>query len=174
MALIVEDGTGRVDSESFCTVAFADDYHTKRGNTAWAALDVPAKEANLRKATDYMEQVYRLLWLGYRKLERQALSWPRDEVRRHDFTYLNQYSFYPDDEVPLEVQRACAELALRASADELAPDVDRVASREKIGPIDVTYQVGSSPWVRFRAVDNLLATFFRTGTSGTVRDVIAS
>jgi hypothetical protein len=94
MALIVETGQAGSTSESFASVADADLYHSNRGNTAWAAIASTAlKEAALRKATDYMEQSYRLRWLGYRHTEAQALSWPRDEVQRSDFTYLNQWSF---------------------------------------------------------------------------------
>lgn len=172
MALIVEDGTGKTDAESFCTVAFADDYHTKRGGTAWDALTNDNKEIALRRATDYLEQVYRLRWLGYRKLELQALSWPRDEVRRADFTYLNQYSFYPDNQVPVEVQNACASLALKASSGELAPDIARQTQREKVGPLEVEYEKGRVPYVRYRAIDNLLAPFLDAGSSGTFRDVV--
>lgn len=158
MTLIVEDGTGKTDAESFCTVAFADSYHSNRGSTAWAALTEPAKEAALRLATDYMEQVYRLAWAGFRSTEEQALSWPRDDVPRQD-TYYNVYS---SEIVPVEVQRACSILALTASASELAPDVDRVAKREKVDVIEVEYFDAGRPWVRYRAVDNLLAPFLNS------------
>lgn len=173
MALIVEDGTAKSDAESFCTVAFADSYHSNRGNSSWAAIATEAeKEALLRKATDYMEEVYRLRWLGYRATESQALSWPRDEVQRRDFTYLNQFSFYPNDQVPTEIQKACAELAIKANSETLAPDIGRVKERSKVGPIDVTYEKGSPPYKRFRAVDNILAPFLDSGSIGTFRNVV--
>lgn len=170
--MVVEDGTGRTDSISLCSLEFAQVYHAQRNNAEWGQLTPGAQKAALVQATDYMEQVYRLRWLGYRKLEAQALSWPRDEVQRVDFTYLNQYSFFPSDQVPVEVQRACALLALKASAGELAPDIARQTQREKVGPLEVEYQQGQVPYVRFRAADNLLAPFLDAGQSGTFREVV--
>ena len=170
--MVVEDGSGKTNAISFVSVQYAQLYHAQRNNAGWVQLTVGAQKAALIKATDYMEQVYRLIWLGYRKLEAQALSWPRDEVRRADFTYLNQYSFYPNNQVPVEEQNACCELALRAATNTLAPDIDRVTQREKVGPLEVEYQQGSAPYTRFRAVDNILAPFLDSGSSGTFRNVM--
>ena len=76
MALIVEDGTGLQNSESYISVSSADDYHAKRGNTAWAALDAAAKEAFLRRGTEYIDTVY--TFKGHRLKHDQALAWPRN------------------------------------------------------------------------------------------------
>lgn len=173
MALVVETGQAGADSESYCSVAFATAYHAARGNAAWAALaSDTVREQALRLATDYMEEVYRLHWKGYRFTEAQALAWPREEVQRADYTFLNQYSFYPTDSVPVEVQNACASLALRASAGELAPDIDRATIREKVGPIEVEYDKAAPLYVRFRAVDNLLAPFLKTVAGGASRMLV--
>ena len=72
MALITEDGTGRADAESYCSVAAADAHHAARGAAAWAALTTEAKEQALRRATDYMGQIYGPLWAGHRSLPTQA------------------------------------------------------------------------------------------------------
>jgi hypothetical protein len=162
MALIVENGLGLADAESYISVADADAYHSNRGNTAWAALTTTTKEQLLRKATDYMEQVYRLRWLGYRHTETQALSFPRDEVPRKDFTYLNQFSFYPNDTVPIEIKNSCAELASRAINSDLAPDIARIAKREKVDVLEVEYDANSPAYVIFRAIDNIVAPFLST------------
>jgi hypothetical protein len=173
MALVVETGQAGADSESYCSVAFATAYHAARGNAAWAALaSDDVREAALRNATDYMEQVYRLQWKGYRFTEAQALSWPREEVQRQDYTFLNQYSFYPTDSVPVEVKNSCASLALRAATGELAPDIDRASTREKVGPIEVEYDKNAPLYVRFRAVDNLLAPFLKTVAGGASRMLV--
>ena len=39
MALITEDGTGRDDAESYVTVAYADNYATAHGLSAWTGAD---------------------------------------------------------------------------------------------------------------------------------------
>jgi hypothetical protein len=160
MALIVETGQAGSTSESFASVADADLYHSNRGNTAWAAIASTAlKEAALRKATDYMEQYYRLRWLGYRHTEDQALSWPRDEVQRSDFTYLNQFSFYPNDTVPAEVKNACAELALKASSGALLADLTQGVKRKKVDVLEIEYDQYSPQTKRYVAIDRLLAPF---------------
>ena len=79
-SLIVEDGTAKPDAESYISAADASTYHAARGNTDWAALTTLAKERALRRATDYMLQVYSLQWAGVRHTTTQALDWPRDGV----------------------------------------------------------------------------------------------
>jgi len=162
MTLIVEDGTGRSDSESLCSVAFADAYHVSRGNTVWAGLTTDQKEINLRRAADYLEQTYAQRWAGLRKKGTQALSWPRDNVEILD-TWPLQY--YPNDSVPLLVQNACAELALKANSGDLAPDVTRVKKRVKTDVLEVEYADSTTPYTRYRAIDNMLERFFGVGSA---------
>jgi hypothetical protein len=155
MALIVEDGTGKADAESYISVADASTYHANRGNTAWAALASDTlREQALRKATDYIEQNYRLRFAGRRVTQEQALSWPRYDVLRDD-----GYYYYPGDEVPTEVKNACAELALKASTDELSPDLTQGVIREKVDVLEVEYDKYSPQSPRYTAIDRLLSPF---------------
>jgi hypothetical protein len=157
MAIIVEDGTGLAGAESFVSVAGASAYHSARGNAAWAALASDAiREQALRKATDYMEQVYRLRWAGSRVTTTQALSWPRIYVPIHDFSDGRYPAYYAQDEVPDVVANACAELALRAASETLLDDETRAVLSEKVGPLYVTYDPNSPQSKRFRAVDSML------------------
>jgi hypothetical protein len=171
MSLIVENGQGLANAESYISVADADTYHSNRGNASWASLTTTVKEQLLRKATDYMEQVYRLDFLGYRHTEEQALSFPRDEVQRRDYTYLNQFSFYPNDTVPVELQQACASLALKTVGLDLAPDIARITKREKVAALEIEYDSTKPAYVKYRSIDNLLAPFLNS-TSGTGREVV--
>lgn len=75
MAIIVEDGTGLADAESFASVAEADAYCTLRGLADWAALTTGAKEAALVNATEYLSDAFD--WVGERLTDEQALAWPR-------------------------------------------------------------------------------------------------
>lgn len=164
MPLIVEDGTGLSTAESFVSVAATTTYHANRGNAAWAALaSDTVREQYLRRATDYMQQVYVELWAGYRVTTAQALAWPRYDVPIKDAagsTYpLGAY--YASNAVPVVVANACAELALKASTQSLAPDVARQVKREKVDSIEVEYMDGASPFVRFRAIDLMLSPFMR-------------
>lgn len=159
MALITEDGTGRADAESYCTVAKANAFHKARGRTEWEEIDPPAKEQYLRLATDYMA-VYRGRWDGYRKTSTQALDWPRYAVPMKDAYVYGGQNYYPDDEVPLAVQHACAELAFKASQGaELTPDLSPPVVREKLGPIETEYLPGARQTTRFAGVESMLAPF---------------
>lgn len=169
MTITVEDGTGLADAETFISVADADTYHSRRGNTTWASLTTDEKEQALRRAADYMEQVYRMRWAGYRKTTTQALSWPRYDVPLEDVGY--GYAYYDSDSVPQIVKNACAELAWRAAAEELAPDIEQRVTREKIGPIETEYAEHGPQYKQFRAIDNMLAPVLAS-VGGVFRKVV--
>jgi hypothetical protein len=168
MTLIVEDGSGKSDSESYISVADASTYHTARGNAAWAALaSDTVREQCLRKATDYMEQVYRSRWQGCRVSETQALSWPRYSVVVEGY-------LVDDASVPEIVKRACAELALKASAADLAPDLTQGVVREQVGQIEVEYDKSSPQSTRYKAIDAILSPYLKAGGGGCSMGVIRS
>ena len=159
MSLIVEDGSNVSGAESYISVADADTYHSNRGNTTWTALTTAVKEQLLRKSTDYMVQTYRTQWAGARKYSDQYLDWPRYDVPKFDSP--SGYGVYPDyyDDtiVPGEVKVACAELAYKAYTETLAPDIDRITKREKVGVLEVEYDTkAGAPYKKYRAIDNLL------------------
>lgn len=169
MALITEDGTGLSNAESYCAVVDASAYHAARGNAAWAALaSDTVREQYLRRATDYMEQVYRSRWLGYRNTTTQALSWPRSQV---PFPDGGVYAYYANDAVPTEVKNACAELALKAAAGELAPDIEQRVKREKVDVLEVEYAETGPQYAQYRAIDNLLAPLL-SSVGGAFRGVV--
>lgn len=153
MALIVEDGTAKPDAEALCSVDAADAHHAARGAAAWAALATDAKEQALRRATDYMGQVYGLLWSGTRTTSTQALDWPRADVARPE---VDDY-YWPSNVVPAAVVKACAELALRAASGPLLGDQGREVVEQTVGPITTKYAQGSSQATRYAAVDAMLA-----------------
>lgn len=169
MPLTVELGTGASDSESYSSVADADTYHDLRGNTNWATMQTAEKEASLRRATDYLNQVYRMRWDGTRINSTQALDWPRAFVVRKDFEYggLNGQTviggsyYYPNDEVPIEVKNACIELAFKAASGELAADLEQGVIREKVDVLEVEYDRTSPQYKRYRAIDLLLAPLLK-------------
>lgn len=162
MALIVEDGTGKSDAESYATVAEADVYHAARGNAGWAALATDAKEKKLRLATDFMGQAYGQSWAGYRTTTTQALDWPRYEVPMRDVWGC---AYLPSDQVPAVVRNACITLAFKAASGDLAPDVQPEGSviEETVGPITVKRAETSRTVVRYRAIDLMLASVLKGG-----------
>lgn len=182
MALIVEDGTGKADAESYISVTDADTYFSNRGNATWAALTNTVKEQLLRKGTDYMVQVYRLRWKGTRVSATQALDFPRNFMEREDYeaSSINGYQmlggnyYYPSDDVPIEIAHACAELAYKANSGDLSPDLSRSTIREKVDVIEVEYDKSQPQYVRYRAIDNMVAPYLAEGSSGSIRRVVRS
>lgn len=163
MALTVETGSGSASSESYASTSDVDTYQSNRGVTLWATLSTAEKEQALRRATTYMEQVYRLRWKGWRYTRDQALSWPRESVERLDYG-LGDY--YETDAVPVEVVNACCEMAFKAAFGDLSPDIGRVTKREKVDVIEVEYEGGRAPFVRYRAIDNILAPLLKGDAGG--------
>lgn len=167
MALTVEDGSVVTGAESLASVADADAYHDKRGNTAWAALATPAKEANLRKGTDYLVQNYRSRWKGYRVSALQVLDFPRYGIYMEEFLRdgLGATPYLvADNIVPTEVKNAVCELALRAIDGELSADLTPSVVSETVGPISTTYNQTDPQYTRYRAVDNMLTPFLKSSS----------
>ena len=161
MSLIVEDGTGLADAESYLSVADATTYHTNMGNSvAWAAVGVTAvQEAMLRRATNYLRSRYYNMWEGRAIAAAQRLDWPRWGVPTRD-----GYGAIASNAVPEEVKNACAELALKAFSADLMPDESQAVKREKIGPIEVEYDQTSSSAPSYVAIDAMLAPFLIAGS----------
>lgn len=173
MALTVEDGTGLPGAESYASVSEAGTYLRARGfGEAWDDMEQLDREVALRKATDFMRQVYRQRWAGARVRYEQRLDWPRYSVVVDGFAV-------PSNLVPVDVKQACAELALRAAqGEELLPDQEAGNSqvkREKIGPLDTEYfenSVGAAE--RYQSVTAMLTPHFgATGSSGMIKVVRA-
>jgi hypothetical protein len=166
MAFVVEDGTGVTGATSYASVEFADAYFDERGNEVWAAIaDVADKQRYLIQATDYIELVFGRRFIGEMGLTSQALSWPR------------QYAgSYPKTAVPINLQNATAEYAMRAINGPLLPDpqVDAnnfatVVTKKVVGPIEKEFQVmggmGRGRLIRSYPVpDGLMATLVQPGT----------
>lgn len=153
MALIVEDGTGLSTAEAFISVADADTYHAARGNpVAWSGASVSTKEACLRAGATYLG---RIKWKGTRRLEAQALAWPRYSVVDGDGFSLSSTA------VPERIRRANAELALRHVYSSILPDSAEnglIRTRSKVGPLETEKEwAGGKPGESsFPAVDALI------------------
>jgi hypothetical protein len=179
MALIVEDGTGKVDAEAYASVADVSAYLIARGNVAWNAITSDEKEQSIRRATDYITSVFGERWQGSRTSGTQALDWPRADVidRR-----LSDGSYYANDSIPSQLIHATAELALRAAAGPLfvepsvsATGLALLSESHKVGPIEDSYRYASkgpgATQARYKSYEiaNTLLRGFLVRTSGVLR-----
>jgi len=154
VTLIVEDGAGLETAESYASVAQADARLASLGMTNWATLTPTEKEQALRRATVAMVQFCGGRWKGTRLYRAQALDWPRygAEVDGHAI---------PSTEVPVDVRNACIDLAIKAAAGDLNPDIERAVKREKIGPLETEYSDYSPQSTRYRALEQALSGYLR-------------
>jgi hypothetical protein len=162
MALITEDGTGLSTAESYASVATADAYWSARNNTTWAGLTTAAKEASLRLATEYLGAKYVDRWRGLRVKTTQALEWPRSSVCVDGVTLAY-------NAVPVQLQRAVCELALKAASASLVADEGAQVKSETVGPLEVVYADGARQQTRFAYVESLLSPLL--SGAGTIKVV---
>jgi hypothetical protein len=170
MALIIEDGSGLPDAQSYVSVDEADAYLTARGKfDAWDEFDADEKGAFLVRAADYLGQAYRLGWAGNRRTAHQSLDWPRYAVPQIDAPTFIYDVFYDPAVIPREVKNAQIEAAFRFLSGELAPDQSAPVIERTIGPITTKYAEGARQSPTFPVIDRMLAPFLTNRGSMSAR-----
>lgn len=163
MDLIVEDGSGLPNANSYVAVETADAYHTALGNSGWAGT-VELKETALRKATQYIDMQYGASFTGQIKTIGQQLLWPRSGV------FVNSVQqTWP----VFQLTNAVCEVALRAmNGTELFVDVsDSQKASVTVGPITTSYKsMGQGGQTRFTVVDRIIAPLL-LGASRTTNNI---
>jgi len=152
MSLIVEDGTGLENANTYISLTYADTYHSELGNADWTGADQADKEAALLRATQYIDGKHGRRWVGRKKTAEQGLDWPRFGAFDSDGWQLF--------EVPDEVGKATAEAALLViQGEELTPSLDRGGRviSETVGPISTTYADGAPATPTHTVVTYLLS-----------------
>lgn len=151
--MIVEDGTGRADADSYCSVAAADAYNAAAGNASWATAQQAAKEAALVRATIALDGYS---FVGTRLTGLQTLEWPRTgAVTRDGHTATG---------LPTAVRRACALAAYRelTSPGTLQPDQDPAVQSLQAGSVSITYaRDGGAVPPEFPQIASLLRPLLR-------------
>lgn len=154
MTLIVEDGTGVSGAESYASVAVADAYFAARTHlaayTTWDAASTAFKEGSLREASSFLDATYSAYYRGIRQGRVQGLLWPRTEAKDD--------AGYDLPVLPSELVSAACELAGRAIASPLAPDLERggMIKREKVGPLEVEYMDSAPATTSYGSVNTML------------------
>jgi len=109
---------------------------------------------------------YRDTWKGRRTSATQAPDWPRFNVQLPDVGYGSVAAYVQSNVVPVEVD-VCCWLALQANIGDLAPNLDCTIKQDTIGPITTVCAEGAPEAPRYRAVDQMLASYIcGSGPSG--------
>ena len=161
MAIVVEDGTGKPDAETLCSVAAFRAYCDGRGLSLVGVTDARVEQL-LRQANDYL-LTFSGVWKGYRLTATQALDWPRVGV------VVNCYEL-PSSVIPPAVINAAAALAFKAQTGPLMPDVRGIAVKKlKLGPLEKEFDTATAPGnssaPRYPEISRLLAGLFNTNAT---------
>ncbi|MBC3375794.1 hypothetical protein HU762_17730 [Pseudomonas sp. SWRI92] len=130
MALIIEDGTGKPDAESYASAEDLTLYAVKFGVVIPA--DVPTREALLRRSALAMDG---MTWKGRKMSSDQALAWPRRGVEL-------DCEIKPDNYLPARIQYGQMALAAEIHQDDIDPVESRKGAviRERVeGAVDTEY-----------------------------------
>jgi len=160
MALIIEDGSGVANANSYISVQEAKDYAALRG------LTLPSTDPEIEilaiKAFDYLEA---LDYKGVPANPPQATEFPRADLYIQGILFAN-------DEIPHKLKKAQSQLTFEATNSDLQPTGDgREVVREKVDVIEVQYAEKGTSVSRptFTAVNSLLKDLVKSGAyaSGT-------
>lgn len=130
--MVVENGTGFENSDSYVDLDFANNYFSARGNEAWTSLTDYQKEYALVCATDYVDTTYD--WNGVKKNYKQALRFPREKLVDIDG--------YKVEGIPVNLKQAVCECAVKISQKvEMFQTVEAngAITSERIGELSFSY-----------------------------------
>ena len=139
--LVIENGDGLSNSESYVDESYVNAYFLKRGNTEWDSIT--NKESRIVLAMDFIENNY--TYLGTKLVSTQSLSFPR---------VINGETVYP-----IAIKNALCELALKANTGDLLQDTGKTTIREKVGTLEVEYDANQDDLTSYNYVNKLLAPY---------------
>lgn len=130
--MIIEDGTGLTDSNSYVSVVFADNYFSVRGISKWLELEEDKKEQLLIRATDYIDSTFQ--WYGKKLNQEQSLRFPRENLFDYEGNEIKN--------IPTCLKQAVCEASLLlADGNELFQTSESNGNvvSETIGQLSFTY-----------------------------------
>jgi hypothetical protein len=163
VTLVIEDGSGKENAQSYVDVADVLAYATLYG------LGTPAvTSGDIMRAMQFFESYFFGRWVGLKQTDKQALSWPRAfAVRRDGWGIESNF-------IPVEVKNAASALAIRATTTQnLFPDISRgdQAIEEQIGPIRVKYATNTPVVTVFRDIEFIVRPLVTPLTAGKIHRV---
>lgn len=132
--LIVEDGSGISDSNSYCDLDFALEYCVNHGYTSWVDMTEDEQKVYLIKGTSFVDNFYE--WKGYKRTSVQSLEFPRNGLIDNNRTEILG--------IPNNLKKAVIEAAfinLSSEVDNLfvSRDENGAIKRQKVDELEVEY-----------------------------------
>lgn len=172
MDLIIEDGTGKTDANSYVTLAEAEAFHELQGSAEkWTALSADDKAKNLILAFMDMEGMYRGKWIGQKHNPKQAAAWPRSVKVGGDETLTDPDGvFIAVDEVPRPVKEAQLQVSLiRLNGGTFSMQTvtkDQYLKRKKVDVLEKEWSDKAPAQPRYPMIDNILFGYAAGAYSG--------
>lgn len=134
ITLVVENGTGLPDANSYCDLDYAIEYCTMKGYTDWLKLSENQQKIFIIRGTEFVDNFY--TWKGIRHRQSQSMAFPRDDIYDDDR--------YPVDGIPDKLKKACIEAAFlnaSSSANTLfsTKDENGKVKKQKVDTLEVEY-----------------------------------
>jgi hypothetical protein len=147
LTLIKEDGSGKIDANSYADVAEGDAFHEAHlYATDWTAASLATKTAALVFATRLIDAHFQ--FRGFKAHQLQALQWPREFARDddalHNRVFLSLASrdeYFASNIVPKTLRDATIETArelIKANRTE-DPDGEGLATMALTGTLSITF-----------------------------------
>lgn len=140
--MVVEDGTGLTNSNSYVTLQEAEDYLSIKSASAFEIWDAEIDQENfLMLATRLLDQ--RANFQGSKTVQASALRWPRTGVSDRDGISLAY------DEVPPAIKAATIEIAYHLLSQNVDPSLPTQKSDGQIASIkadvvEIKYVAGTA------------------------------
>lgn len=133
LTLIIEDGSGVENANTYISLANAEIYFESRANKAvWSGASDDDKNIALVDAARQMDMMFD--WFGSRATEDQGLRFPRFSIYDPDGW------MYDSNEIPSELKDAQCEIALGVLAEDRTDDPDGIGiKRVKAGSVEVEF-----------------------------------
>lgn len=132
--LIVEDGSGISDSNSYCDLDFALEYCVNHGYTSWIDMTEDEQKVYLIKGTSFVDNFYE--WKGYKRTSVQSLEFPRNGLIDNNRTEILG--------IPNNLKKAVIEAAFINYSSEVdnlfvSRDENGAIKRQKVDELEVEY-----------------------------------
>lgn len=132
--LIVEDGSGISDSNSYCDLDFALEYCVNHGYTSWIDMTEDEQKVYLIKGTSFVDNFYE--WKGYKRTSVQSLEFPRNGLIDNNRTEILG--------IPNNLKKAVIEAGFINYSSEVdnlfvSRDENGAIKRQKVDELEVEY-----------------------------------
>lgn len=151
---IIEDGTGKIDSTSYASIAQFLQYWENIG-TDYSAESEDSIKGWLNAASMYIDDTYE--YKGVVSKETQALQWPRyGVIDRNGYEIKSDY-------IPKEIVDATCYMAAQAKQGSLQVTTTGIKS-ERYGSVSVTY-TGRAGAKTYLEADKILKWLIKSGVT---------